>query len=320
MELDGIGFHELAVFSAFAECEHLGRAADALGLSIPAVQRAVRSLEARLGVPLVRRDGRRIRLLHAGRILADQAARVLRSRSEAIDAVLVAAGREQHVLRIGYMYSLGLRLVPDLIADVLAHQPEVRIEMAHGPTDRLVDRLLSGELDVVCVAPLPTQPEVATVALGTEGFLATLPANDPLAKRAAIDLREIRHRPFAVLRAGFGSRRSLLEACARARFEPQIAFTCDDIFTAEGIVGAGLAVSVLPERMTDHDNPRILRVRLREAVETRRTLGVAYLASQRKHVALQRMIDAAHRYAARNDTPAEVACTPVKPRRSIDVK
>jgi hypothetical protein len=32
------------------------------------------------------------------------------------------------------------------------------------------------------------------------------------------------------------------------------------------------------------------------------------------------MIDAAHRYAARNDTPAEVACTPVKPRRSIDVK
>lgn len=299
-EQDEIGFHELAVFSAFAESEHLGRAAEALGLSIPAVQRAVRLLETRLGVPLVRRDGRRIRLLHAGRILADQAARVLRTRSEAIDAVLVAGGREQHVLRIGYMYSLGLRLVPDLMGDVLEHQPDVRIELAHGATDPLVDRLLSGELDAVCVAPLPTQPEIATVTLATEGFLANVPANDPLARRASIDLREIRHRPFAVLREGFGTRRLMLEACARAGFAPQIAFTCDDIFTAEGLVGAGLAVSVFPERMTDHDNPRVTRVRLRETVPTRRTLGVAFLASQCKHVALRRMIDAAHRYAARN--------------------
>ena len=127
MELEDIGFHDLTIFSAFAEYEHLGRASEALGLSVPAVQRAVRSLETRLGVPLVRRDGRRIRLLHPGRILADQAARILRTRSEAIDAVLVAAGREQHVLRIGYMYSLGLRVVPDLMADVLAHRPNVRI-------------------------------------------------------------------------------------------------------------------------------------------------------------------------------------------------
>jgi DNA-binding transcriptional LysR family regulator len=297
---DEIGFHELTVFSAFAEHEHLGRAAEALGLSIPAVQRAVRLIEVRLGVPLVRRDGRRIRLLHAGRILADQAARVLRTRSEAIDAVLVAGGREQHVLRIGYMYSLGLQLVPDLMADVLAHQPDARIELAHGATDLLVDRLLSGELDAVCVAPLPTQPEIATVTLATEGFLASVPATDPLARRPAIDLREIRHRPFAVLREGFGTRRLMLEACARAGFAPQIAFTCDDIFTAEGIVGAGLAVSVLPERMTDHENPRVARVRLREAVPTQRTLGVAFLALQAKHVALRRMIDAAHRYAARN--------------------
>jgi len=150
---------------------------------------------------LVRRDGRRIRLLHPGRILADQAARILRTRSEAIDAVLVAAGREHHVLRIGYMYSLGLCVVPDLMADVLAHQPNVRIELAHGATDGLVDRLLSGELDVVCVAPLPTQPEVATVALATEGFLASVPANDPLTRRPSIDLRETGggvHRRFGV--------------------------------------------------------------------------------------------------------------------------
>ncbi len=304
MERDDIEFHELAIFLAFAQYEHLGRAAEALGASIPAVHRAVRALEARLGVPLVRRDGRRVRLLHAGRILADQAARVLRTRAEAVDAVLLAAGRERHVLRIGYMYSLGLRVVPDLMADVLAHQPDVRIEVAHGATDQLVDRLLSGELDVVCVAPLPSLPEVTTVALATEGFLLSVPAGDPLARRAAVDLREVRNRPFATLREGFGTRRFLLEACARAGFAPRIAFTCDDIFTVEGMVGAGLAVSVLPERMKEHDNPRVVRVALRETIPTRRTFGVAYLTAQRHHIALQRFIDAAHRYAVRNDAAA----------------
>jgi DNA-binding transcriptional LysR family regulator len=300
MEHDGVDLHELAIFSAFAQHEHMGRAAEELGCSVPAVQRAVRSLEIVLGVPLVRRDGRRVRLLHAGRILADQAARMLRTRVEAIDAVLLAAGRERHVLRIGHMYSLGLRLVPDLVADVLGHEPEIRVAFSHGATDALTDRLLSGELDAICVAPVPTQPEIKSVTLCEERFDLTIVASDPLARRTQIPLREVRSRPFAALREGFGSRRSMFEACARAGFAPQIAFTCEDIFTLEGLVGAGLAVSVLPSRMSDHRNDRLARIPLVEATPTTRTVVVAYLESQRRHLGLRTLIDAAYRYAARN--------------------
>lgn len=305
MDPGDFDLHELTIFSAFAQYEHLGRAAEALDLSVPAVQRAVRAIEMRLGVPLVRRDGRRVRLLHAGRILADQAARILRARDEAVDAVMLAAGRERHVLRLGYMYSLGLRVVPDLIADVLAHEPDVRVELVHGATDALVDRLLSGELDAVCVAPLPEQPEVERVPMSSERFDLTVARADPLASRAAVALRDVRTRPFAALREGFGSRRFMFEACARAGFTPRIAYTCDDIFTVEGIVGAGLAVSVLPSRMADHHNPRVARIPLIETVPTVRTIGTAFLRSQRRHAGLRALVDAAHRYAARNDAAGD---------------
>jgi LysR family transcriptional activator of glutamate synthase operon len=298
---ESLSFHELEVFLAFAELEHLGRAAEALELSVPAVQRAVRAVEARIGVPLVRRDGRRVRLLHAGRILADQAARVLRARTEAVDAVLVAAGRGQHVLRIGYMYSLGLRVLPDLVADVLAHEPSVRIVLRHGATDGLVDALLTGELDAVCVAPLPALPDVTARPLFSECFRLSVRAGDPLARRARVDLREVRTRPFAALREGFGSRRFMLEACARAGFVPKIAFTADDIFTVEGFVGAGLAVAVLPELIGEHAAPRVVHVPLREAVPTTRTVGIAHLTAQRRHGALQALLDAGVRYVERNE-------------------
>jgi LysR family transcriptional regulator, transcription activator of glutamate synthase operon len=297
---EALSFHDLEVFLAFAEVEHLGRAAEALDLSVPAVQRTVRSLEARLGVPLVRRDGRRVRLLHAGRILADQAARVIRARGDAVDAVLVAAGRERHVLRIGYMYSLGLRVLPDLVADVLARHKSIRVELRHGPTDELVDAMLSGTLDAVCVAPLPALPDVSALPLFTENFRLSVPAGDPLARRAQVDLREVRSRPFAALREGYGSRRYMLEACARAGFVPNIAFTAGDIFTVEGFVGAGLAVSVLPELIGDHGGRRVARIPLRESTPTTRTVGIAHLTTQQQHGALRALLDAGVRYAERN--------------------
>jgi LysR family transcriptional regulator, transcription activator of glutamate synthase operon len=296
-----LSFHELEVFLAFAELEHLGRAAEALDLSVPAVQRTVRALEARLGVPLVRRDGRRIRLLHAGRILADQAARVIRARADAVDAVLVAGGRERQVLRVGYMYSLGLRVLPDLIADMLSREPAIRVELRHGATDGLVDALLSGELDAICVAPLPSLAEISVMPLFTEGFRLSVRFDDPLARRARVDLRQVRGRQFAALPEGFGSRRFMLEACARAGFRPDIAFTAGDIFTVEGFVGAGIAVAVLPELIAEHGGGRVVRVPLRETVPTVRTVGIAYLTSQRQHFALDGLLTAGNRYVARND-------------------
>jgi DNA-binding transcriptional LysR family regulator len=306
---ESLSFHELEIFVAFAEVEHLGRAAEALDLSVPAVQRAVRNLEVRLGVPLVRRDGRRVRLLHAGRVLADQASKVIRGRADAVDAVLVAAGRERHLLRVGYMYSLGLRVLPDLIADMLERQPDIRVELRHGATDALVDALLAGELDAICVAPMPSLAEITVAPLFTESFRLSVRFDDPLAKRARVDLREVRTRPFAALREGFGSRRYMLEACARAGFRPQIAFTADDIFTVEGFVGAGIAVAVLPELIAENGGQRVVRLALKEETRTERTVGIAYLTSQAQHFALGAFLGAGNRYVARNELRKDVSCS-----------
>jgi LysR family transcriptional activator of glutamate synthase operon len=198
------------------------------------------------------------------------------------------------------MYSLGLRVLPDLVADVLEREPKLRVELRHGATDELVDAMLSGTLDAVCVAPLPSLPDVSVLPLFTEHFRLSVPAGDPLARRARIDLREVRSRPFAALREGFGTRRFMLEACARAGFVPHIAFNAGDIFTVEGFVGAGLAVAILPDLIADHGGRRVVRVPLRETVPTTRTVGIAHLTSQKQHAALRAFLNAGVRYVERN--------------------
>lgn len=298
MERDGgLTLNELRIFLEFARTEHLGQAAEALELSTAAVQRAVRSLEERLGVPLFARDGRRLRLLHAGRILADQAARVLRSRDDAIDAVHVAAGIVGDVVRVGYLYSLGMRVLPELIARVKAAVPEARVELRHGSTEELVGGVLASELDAACVAPLPEQRELETVAMFEEPMLLCVPAGDALAGRAGVDLRAVRTRPFASLRQGFGTRTYLLDACARAGFRPAFAYEVDDIFTLEGLIGAGLAVSVLPAQMRALANPRVAYMALAPSCATARVVGLVFRRAGKRHRAFAELVATARAWA-----------------------
>ena len=84
-------------------------------------------------------------------------------------------------------------------------------------------------------------------------------------------------RPFVALAEGSGSRYDMMQACARAGFIPAVAIEVGDMYTLEGIVGAGLGVSVVPESMRSHAKPGGARIPLREPVPTRRQIGLVYV-------------------------------------------
>jgi DNA-binding transcriptional LysR family regulator len=294
---EAIGFAELEIFLEFAGTQHLGRTAEALGRSVSSVQRAVRALELRLGVPLVERDGRRVRLLHAGRVLADQAARVVRARSEAVDAVRAASGSRSTV-RLGHMFSLGPTLVPRIAATVLARDPNARLVLRHGATNALVTALLAGELDAVLVSPLPIAADLASVPVFSEGVLLVVSASDPLASRESVALAEVQDRSFVALAEGSGSRYDMMQACARAGFIPAVSVEVGDMYTLEGIVGAGLGVSVVPESMRSHATSGVARIPLREPVPTRRQIGLVYVRGTERRKPVAAAIEAVRGEAA----------------------
>lgn len=292
-------FRDLEVLLVFSQTEHLGRAAEQLGCSTASVQRTLRSVEDKLGVVLVEREGRRLRLRHAGWVLARQAAGVLRSRSDAVDSVRAAGSSYEVPLRVGHTFSLGLRVVPETIAAFLHRDPAVRVVLRQGPATMTVASLLAGEIDAAFTSISPVEPDISVVPLFEEAALLAVPAGQPVGDGGPVALADVRERPFVAMGGGANSRGFLDTACARAGFRPRVVVDTDDLFSVTGLVAAGVGVSVVPASMGDHHHPGVTLLPLAEEVPTRRTVSLAYRPGTVRGPALRELCATARRTASR---------------------
>jgi DNA-binding transcriptional LysR family regulator len=238
---------QIRYFAAAARHEHLGRAADELDMSQPALSRSILKLEQELGVQLFDRAGRGVRLNSAGKILLR---RIERANAECEDAVREL--REQRsasrkTVSIGYFATFGVRLIPELVKSFCAIDPGVQFQLFEGPTPRLSDQLLAGEIDI-CVASQFAGAGIAWQPLFNEELFALVPPDHRLAKNISIDLAELANEPFVALRAGHALRQTLEELCREAGFMPQIKLEGYEVATLRGLVGAGFGVTLSPRR------------------------------------------------------------------------
>src|SRR5439155_25847328 len=120
---------QLRTFVALADTGSGRAAAHRLVVSQPAVSAAVAALQREVGVPLVVREGRGLRLTEAGEIFAGYARRIIGLSDEAMAAASGAADPRCGRLRLAAVTSAGEHLVPDLLAAFLARHPEVEISL-----------------------------------------------------------------------------------------------------------------------------------------------------------------------------------------------
>lgn len=270
-----VTFVDLETFVAFARTEHFGQTATELGVSVATVQRVVRSLERKLGVALIEQSGRRVRMLPAGRVLEREAHAVLRSRADALSNTRADAGHTS-LLRIAHTFSLGLGFVPGVLGELLDVVPGLRFRCWQGSATDVIAALLRGEADAAFTSVAPSENDFAVEPLFTEALLLAVPADDPLAAQGSARLSDVRDRPFVAMALGASSRTSMVSACARAGFVPRITAEGNDLFVVESMVGAGIGVSLVPQGMTDHQHPRVVRLPIVDPAIPDRTVLLVY--------------------------------------------
>jgi DNA-binding transcriptional LysR family regulator len=233
----------LAVFREVAAHGSLTGAAHALGYTQSAVSRQIAALEAETGARLLDRQPRGVQLTEEGRLLLEHAAAVLDRLSQAqrdLDAVRgLAAGR----LRVGGFDSADAVLVPQALAAFQAEHPLVALSLVEGPTPVQLDRLRRHEIDLAVVSAYPGE----TI---TDVHLHRL-LEDPMlvAIGRPFEGAPARLADFAGERwiEGYpASRAALVDACARAGFQPRIDFAVRDWTAKQGLVAAGLGVALVP--------------------------------------------------------------------------
>ncbi|WP_344527415.1 LysR family transcriptional regulator [Streptomyces albiaxialis] len=182
---------ELEYFLALADELHFGRAAVRLSIAQPALSKAIRRTESRLGVSLFVRDSRHVELTPAGEALREHGRHALNAVAAAVQRTRRAAEPQDH-LRLVLKPGGDAGLLSGLLA-AYADRPDARrVDLLFsGPADRTAF-LREGRADVgLLYAPFDDLDGLAHATLHTEDRVAIVPSGHRLAGRASIRMSDL---------------------------------------------------------------------------------------------------------------------------------
>jgi len=210
-----MNLRDLRYLLAVAEHGHFGRAAEACGISQPTLSVQLRKLEDLLGVSLFERTSKSVvpttactRLIGHVRAAVAEADAILAVARDLRDPL---AGR----FRLGIIPTLAPYLLALVFAPLRAALPLLELEPWEDQTAALLDRLRGHGLDAALLATEVDGPDLASLPLFAEPFVAALPAGHPLAERAVVAEEELAP-DILVLADGHCLREQALAACGHS--------------------------------------------------------------------------------------------------------
>jgi DNA-binding transcriptional LysR family regulator len=239
---------QLRCFVATAEELHFGRAAARLNMTQPPLSRQIQLLEHILGVTLLERTSRLVKLTPAGRVFLLEARRIIRLAESAMLATRRVAHGEAGRVGIGFTAASGYSFVPQILTVIGSRLPNVEIELREMVTGDQVEALFTGLIDIGFVRPPLERREFDTRRVITEPLLAALPPGDPRLGESGLTLADFDDRPLIMYsREGAGYFHDMLVGLFEAAaVRPNYVQHLTQIHSILGLVKAGLGAALVP--------------------------------------------------------------------------
>ena len=166
-----MNLQNLRVFLKVADLEHITRASEELHLTQPAVTKIIQSLEHEVHLELVERQGRRIVLTHAGRVLQKHARQIFALERQMEEELTALRDLEGGEVVMAANTTAGVYLLPPIIARFHSHHPRVTLNMTILNSREILDGILNWELDFGLIegntSTLPTELSARVFARDT---------------------------------------------------------------------------------------------------------------------------------------------------------
>ena len=241
----------LRYFQAIAEELSFSRAARRLNVVQPALSRALKELEAELGMEVIARTRRSVALTPAGRVLLSETALLFEQLERTLRRVRRAAAGQEGELRVGYIGPPTQRFLSRVVEEYARRCPRVVVHLEERTPERVWEMVAKGRLDIGLTRPVLAHAalRLKTMLLRDERLCAAIPASHPWAARKSIAWRGLAGQSLIVLarREGAGLHDEILAACRGAGFTPKIAHTPSLIGTILRYVESGAGIGIVPE-------------------------------------------------------------------------
>jgi DNA-binding transcriptional LysR family regulator len=253
----------LEIYCAVAEEGSFTAAAARLNLTQSAVSQQIATLERDVGLALMERVPRGVKLTPAGQFLAKRAQGLLREMS-GLEQELHRLADPPKAVTLGVFATAGAHLVPMLVSRYRQRYPETQLVLHASQPEDLPAKLLAGEIDVgitwdydFLMRPVG---DLHRQHLLADPMVLLLPADHPLAdEQGSLRLTELSEEPWIVRTHRSTRYEDAFEVmCRIAGFEPRIVFRTEDYQSVQGMVAAKVGVAVAPRLSMRAQRPDIV--------------------------------------------------------------
>ncbi len=238
--------HQLRYFLAVAQTGSFTGAAEQCHVSQPSLSAQIAKLEDELGGPLFERSRRGALLTQRGQLLRPRAVETLQQLDRARAEIDELEGLRRGSVTLGCLPTTGAHLLPTLLAAFRAEHPELSIQLREESSPGLAAALRDYEIDLAIMDEAGVDEGMSADRLFGESLLVAVPPDHRYARRDEIELADLRGEQFILMKRGHGFHTIVLRALRAAGVEPEVVYESAEIETVQGLVGAGLGVSLVP--------------------------------------------------------------------------
>lgn len=188
----------------------IGRAAEAIGISQPALSKAVQRVEATIGLPLFERSGLGMKPTQAGKLFLERAKRIALEYDDALKEMQGIRTGEQGIVRLGYSPSMPSALVLGVCRQLLRERPVAKLKLTRRLARELMEFLHNGTIDLA-VAPVPQDQahDFVVTELFDDQLFIVADESHPLHRRKELELADLVDEEWLLPSLQFGFRQQI---------------------------------------------------------------------------------------------------------------
>jgi LysR family transcriptional regulator, hydrogen peroxide-inducible genes activator len=237
---------QLRYLVALAEKLNFRAAAEACFVTQSTLSAGIKELESGLGVQLVERDKRSVRLTRSGEEAVSRARRLIAQAADLVETVRAARAPLSGELRLGAIPTIAPFLLPHALPGLRKRYPQLRLFLREDQTARLLEQVRGAELDAALIALPYDTGELEVRELFRDDFQFVARRDHPLAARSKVPVERLQLSEIILLEEGHCLREHAMQACGKTE-RRHSGIEATSLPTLLQMVEGGLGVTLLPE-------------------------------------------------------------------------
>ncbi|MBN1586737.1 MAG: LysR family transcriptional regulator [Candidatus Omnitrophica bacterium] len=239
--------HSFQILCDLIETQSFTETAEKNFLTQSAISHHLKSLETKLGVQLVERGYRKLRLTDYGKLVYGKARNIVDEFEELQTLLKQPQDEIRGTLRLGSIYTAGLHLLLPYTAEFAKKYPQTTLRLKYLLSPEIYEGVLQNRLDLGVVDFPRQHAGIQIVPFHSEPLVMITPPNHPWAKLKQISLRKLGNEPFIAASEELPIRQVFDKIFSDAGVRVHIAYTFNNVEVVKKAVATGLGVSIVPK-------------------------------------------------------------------------